>query len=90
MKPAPNLFLYTHSPWQKGGVENAIGRLTRFLPRKTDLNQISLAQLSQIVSLYNLTPRACLQYKTPLEVFNLSLLHFKCESTSSPARGRQI
>ena len=30
-------FCDTHSPWQKGGVENAIGRLRRGLPRKTDL-----------------------------------------------------
>lgn len=26
----------THSPWQKGGGENALGRLRRTLPRKTD------------------------------------------------------
>ena len=28
-------FRDTHSPWQKGGVENAIGRMRRTLPRKT-------------------------------------------------------
>ena len=27
-------FCDTHSPWQKGGVENAIGRMRRTLPRK--------------------------------------------------------
>ena len=31
-------FCDPHSPWQKGGVENSIGRLRRSLPRKTDLN----------------------------------------------------
>ena len=30
-------FCDTHSPWQKGGIENAIGRMRRPLPRKTDL-----------------------------------------------------
>src|SRR6266496_4935555 len=30
-------FCDTHSPWQKGGTENAIGRLRRPLPRKTNL-----------------------------------------------------
>ena len=33
-------FCDTHSPWQKGGVENAIGRLRRGLPRKTDLDSV--------------------------------------------------
>ncbi len=34
-------FCDTHSPWQKGGVENAIGRMRRVLPRKTDLASLS-------------------------------------------------
>ena len=35
------IFCDTRSPWQKGGVENAIGRLRRTLPRKTDLAALS-------------------------------------------------
>src|SRR6059036_2353021 len=34
-------FCDPHSPWQKGGVENSIGRLRRLLPRKTDLKLIT-------------------------------------------------
>ena len=34
-------FCDTRSPWQKGGIENAIGRLRRTLPRKTDLATLS-------------------------------------------------
>ena len=34
-------FCDPHSPWQKGGVENSIGRLRRSLPRKTDLKLIT-------------------------------------------------
>ncbi len=30
-------FCDPHAPWQKGGIENAIGRMRRLLPRKTDL-----------------------------------------------------
>jgi hypothetical protein len=48
------------SPWQKGGVENAIGRLRRRLPRKTDLAGLSSHQIASIVRTYNDTPRKCL------------------------------
>ena len=73
-------FCDTHSPWQKGGVENAIGRLRRNLPRKTDLATLSPRRFTQLVQAYNNTPRKCLDYLTPAEVFHNQLLHFKCES----------
>ena len=69
-------FCEPHSPWQKGGVENAIGRLRRWLPRKTNPVTISQQELEQIVLDINLTPRKCLDFRTPLEVFfenNVSL-----------------
>lgn len=72
-------FCDTHSPWQKGGVENAIGRMRRVLPRKTDLASLSHARFTELVQAYNNTPRKCLGYKTPAEVFCNHLLHFKCE-----------
>ena len=74
-------FCETHSPWQKGGVENAIGRLRRTLPRKTDLVALSDEHFTRLVQVYNNTPRKCLGYQTPAEVFRNHLLHFKCEST---------
>ena len=80
-------FCQTHSPWQKGGIENAIGRLRRTLPRKTDLATLSDERFTHLVQTYNNTPRKCLGYQTPAEVFNNHLLHFKCESTPSRAQG---
>jgi IS30 family transposase len=74
-------FCDPHAPWQKGGVENAIGRLRRYLPRKTDISQLSAAQLYAIAQRYNNTPRKCLGFKTPAEAIRNQLLHFKCEST---------
>ena len=82
-------FCDPYAPWQKGGVENAIGRLRRHLPLKTDLSKVSARQLQQLAALYNHTPRKCLGWQTPAEVF-AKLLHFKCESTSPPSRGRRI
>ena len=80
-------FCDVRSPWQKGGIENSIGRMRRVLPRKSDLSQISQQYLDQLLSLYNHTPRKCLDYKTPAEIFSNQLLHFKCEFTSSRTRG---
>jgi IS30 family transposase len=80
-------FCDPHAPWQKGGVENAIGRLRRYLPRKTDLDTLSADQLVAIAARYNNTPRKCLDFKTPAEACSAQPLHFECESTSPPPRG---
>lgn len=79
-------FCDPHAPWQKGGIENGIGRMRRGLPRKTDLATLSDQHLLSLVRCYNHTPRKCLNYKTPAEVFTRDLLHFKCESTFPHAR----
>lgn len=57
------------SPWQKGTVENTNGRIRRFLPRETNLNDLPPHQLEKICRQINATPRKCLGYKTPSEVF---------------------
>ena len=74
-------FCDRHSPWQKGGIENAIGRMRRRLPRKTDLGALGPATLDRLVAAYNHTPRKCLGFQTPAQVFcrQLQLLHFKRE-----------
>ena len=79
-------FCDPHAPWQKGGIENAIGRMRRGLPRKTDLATLSDHRLLSLVRSYNHTPRKCLDYKTPAEVFCRDLLHLKCKSTFPPTR----
>ena len=80
-------FCDTHSPWQKGGIENAIGRMRRPLPRKTDLATLDPDSLDAYVAAYNNTPRKCLGFKSPAQAFLAQLLHFKCESTSPLSRG---
>ena len=76
-------FCDPHAPWQKGGIENAIGRMRRALPRKTDLARIGPNQLDRLIAAYNHTPRKCLNFKTPAQVFfeQLNMLHFKRECT---------
>lgn len=80
-------FCDPHSPWQKGTIENAIGRLRRYLPRKTNLDTIDARTLAACIAAYNNTPRKCLGFKTPAEVLSAKVLHFKCESTPSLRSG---
>jgi len=79
-------FCDPHAPWQKGGVENAIGRLRRDLPRKTNLNALPRSSLDAIIARHNNTPRKCLGFLTPAEAF-LNSLHFECESTPGTSPG---
>jgi len=65
----PTFFCDPHKPWQKGGIENAIGRMRRHLPRKTDLATLPPQELDACVQRYNNTPRKCLRFLTPNEAF---------------------
>jgi len=80
-------FCDPHSPWQKGAIENAIGRMRRSLPRKTNLSTIDLGTLEACVAAYNNMPRKCLRFRSPAEAFFSKMLHFKCESTPSLRSG---
>ncbi len=78
-------FCDPYAPWQKGGIENAIGRMRRFIPRKTDLATLSDKRFRALLSAYNHTPRKCLDFKTPVETF-FEVLHFERESTCPHSR----
>ena len=62
-------FCDSHSPWQKGAVENAIGRLRRDLPNATKRTDLTDSDFQMIVAIHNDTPRKCLGYRTPAEAF---------------------
>jgi IS30 family transposase len=71
-----NQVLGTHSyfcepfhSYERGTVENTIGLVRRFLPKKTNLAKISQVHLSKIEYWLNNRPRKCLGFKTPAEVF---------------------
>jgi len=55
--------------YERGTVENTIGLVRRFLPKKTNLATISQEQLTKIEYWLNNRPRKCLGFKTPAEVF---------------------
>lgn len=64
-------YCHTHSPWEKGSNENMNGRLRKYLPRHTDIHQLSQTDLEHIADIMNATPRKCLDYRTPNELFSL-------------------
>ena len=76
-------FCDTRSPWQKGGAENSIGRMRRFLPGDTGLAALPADELIRLLQAHNTPPppRKCLGYQTPAELFSNQVLHLKCEST---------
>jgi len=69
---ALNLDVYfadPHSPWQRGTNENTNGRIRYWLPKGCDLSPYSQEDLNEIARLINNTPRKCLGFKKPKEVF---------------------
>jgi hypothetical protein len=62
------------SPRQKGTVENTNRPARRWLPRETDPAMISNHHLKMICDRLNATPRKCLGWKTPAEVFREKVL----------------
>jgi len=62
------------APWQKGTVENTNHRLRRYLPRKSDPTAFTNQYLKSICDRIYATPRKCLGYQTPAEVFRTKLM----------------
>jgi IS30 family transposase len=67
MRTMTTWFCDAYASWQKGGVENANGRLRRWLPRHIDIDQMSDEEIQDIVMTANLTPRKCLGFLTPFQ-----------------------
>jgi IS30 family transposase len=53
--------------WEKGSVENMIGRVRRYIPKGKSVDGINQKKLNVIENILNNTPRKCLNYLTPNE-----------------------
>ena len=62
-------FCRPYRSWEKGTVENTIGLIRRFLPKKTNFASVSKSEIKYIENWLNNRPRKCLDYATPAEVF---------------------
>lgn len=63
-------FCHPYSPWEKGSIENSFQRLRRFIPKRASPSKYTQHNLNVIMEIMNNTPRKCLGYRTPNEVFN--------------------
>lgn len=63
-------FCDPYCAWQKGSVENIIGLIRQYLPRGSDITDLTDNDLHAIQECLNNRPRKSLHYKTPNEIFN--------------------
>lgn len=72
-------FCDPQAPWQKPTVENTNRRVRRWLPRDTILLARPPRDLAVLAGKMNATPRKCLGYRTPAEVFSEQLTRLEAQ-----------
>lgn len=83
----PTYFCDPYSSWQKGGVEQAIGMIRRFIPKRSDIGEYSDEYIQRVIEILNHKPRKSLQYKTPYEVMVEHNLFLKNKNPEVALRG---
>lgn len=78
----PTYFCHPYSSWEKGSLENSLGRLRRFIPKKARMEAFSQQEINYFLRLMNNTPRKCLGWRTPNEVFKEQLSKLKIKSVA--------
>jgi len=66
-------------PHQRGTNENTNGLIRPYFPKGTDFRDISHDEVRQVEELLNNRPRACLNFRTPAEVFFEENPHSGCD-----------
>lgn len=66
-------FAKTYSSWQRGTNENRNGLVRFYLPKDTDLDQVTAAQIRRVENKINNRPMKRLKYQTPNEVYAIEM-----------------
>jgi len=67
-------FCDPQAPWQKGTVENTNKRVRRYLPPETIVLDLTNQDIRALCDRLNDTPRKCLGFQTPKEMFSRHLM----------------
>ncbi|WP_051229765.1 IS30 family transposase [Psychroserpens burtonensis] len=67
---AKTYFTRPYTSQDKGTVENRIGVIRRFFPKKTDLREVSAKRIKEVEKLLNYRPIRKFNYNNPIEVLN--------------------
>ena len=62
-------FAHPYSSWERGTNENTNGLLRQYVPKTSDLTELTTWRLESTIRQLNNRPRKCLNYRTPAEVF---------------------
>ncbi len=68
-------FTRPYTSQDKRTVENRIGVIRRFFPKKTDLRNVSIERIKEVELLLNYRPIRKFNYNNPIEVLKNKLLH---------------
>ena len=63
-------FTRPYTSQDKGTVENRIGVIRRFFPKKTDLREVPIKRIKEVEKLLNYRPIRKFNYNNPIEVLN--------------------
>jgi IS30 family transposase len=65
-------FANPYRSWERGLNENTNGLLRQFIPKNTNLKNVTQKQIDKYVHLLNNRPRKCLGWRTPAEAIELA------------------
>jgi IS30 family transposase len=71
-------FCHPYSSWEKPTIENTFLRLRRFIPKKSSIKNIRQKDIQAYTAIMNNTPRKCLNFRTPKEVYEQQLFMHRC------------
>jgi IS30 family transposase len=71
---AKTYFTRPYTSQDKGTVENRIGVIRRFFPKKTDLREVSSQRIKEVEKLLNYRPIRKFNYNNPIETLNNKLV----------------